>query len=101
MSGGSYDYLYSRVESMAENIPHRNNPRRVAFKKLLSLVADAMHAIEWVDSCDYAPGDEDEQIERCLKFIQPNWATIAKAAAFDEVQKMFEKSMVDLEVLSK
>jgi hypothetical protein len=26
-----------------------------------------LHDIEWVDSADYAPGDEDEAIRACLK----------------------------------
>ena len=64
MSGGSMDYLYQRVESDARF--HRNTPARVAFAKHLELVCKALHDIEWVDSGDYAPGDEDASIRACL-----------------------------------
>lgn len=91
MSGGSYDYFYLRVEEMAENIPHKNNPRRVAFKELLKLVAEACHAIEWVDSCDYGAGDENKTIEACLGFLKADPPTLAKAVAFDCLCDAVEK----------
>lgn len=69
MSGGSYDYLYSKIEDAACEVNSRGRtrgPLRAAFAKHLVLVAEAMHQIEWVDSCDSAPGDEDEAIRACL-----------------------------------
>lgn len=39
------------------------DPRRVAFVAHLRLVVVAMHDIEWVDSCDYGPGDDGKAIE--------------------------------------
>lgn len=67
MSGGSMNYAYRQVEE-AESSISAFNPRRVAFKKLLLKVAQALHDIEWVDSGDCGPGDEDHAIDACLKF---------------------------------
>lgn len=63
MSGGSMDYLYSKVQS-AEFRQH--TPERAAFAKHLELVAKALHDIEWVDSSDYGPGRENAAIRACI-----------------------------------
>jgi hypothetical protein len=62
MSGGSMDYLYSKVE---EAEFHEDTPIRRAFRKHLNKVAKALRAIEWNDSCD---GDdrEEEYIKACF-----------------------------------
>ncbi len=65
MSGGSMDYFYSRVEDVAGSI-RLTTPLRRAFRSHLCLVAQALHDIEWVDSSDYGPGDEDAAIDKCL-----------------------------------
>lgn len=64
MSGGSMDYICHRVEN--DTPFHENTPERKAFRAHLALVAKALHDIEWVDSADYAPGDENEAIRACL-----------------------------------
>ena len=64
MSGGSMNYLYSRLEYDATF--HTNTPERVALKKHLEKVSKALHDIEWVDSGDYGPGDEYESIRACI-----------------------------------
>ena len=71
MSGGSYDYLYNKIEDAAHQIGrgHKEGETamlRLAFADHLLLVADAMHAVEWVDSGDYGSGDEDDAIRACL-----------------------------------
>lgn len=66
MSGGSYDYAYSKVDDMADSLLSDKNPLRRAFAKHLKLVAAAMHDIEWVDSADYGTGDDVEAIEKAL-----------------------------------
>ena len=60
MSGGSYNYAYSKVQDMAED-PRvaKGSPLRRAFSRHLLLVAEAMRAVEWMDSCDTS-SDEDE-----------------------------------------
>lgn len=63
MSGGSYDYLYCKVEDMADRIgKFSNTPERKRFSEHLRRVAKAMYAIEWVDSCDWGKGDENAAI---------------------------------------
>lgn len=64
MSGGSMNYLYSKLEYDATF--SLDTPERRAFAKHLQLVAKALHDIEWVDSGDYGPGDDEEAIRACL-----------------------------------
>ena len=63
MSGGSMDYLYSRVQDAAFR---ENTALRRAFRRHLDLVSKALHDIEWVDSADYGPGDEEESIRAVI-----------------------------------
>ena len=64
MSGGSMNYLYSRSECDANF--KTNTPERKAFADHMRKVIKALHDIEWVDSGDYGPGDENEAIRACL-----------------------------------
>lgn len=64
MSGGSMNYLYSKIECNANF--SLNTPERRAFDKHLKLVTKALRDIEWVDSGDSSPGDENEAILQCL-----------------------------------
>ena len=74
MSGGSYDYAYWKIADLSESIRERageweGSPAhklRLEFAYLLEKVAKAAHDIEWVDSCDYGPGDEVEALEAVL-----------------------------------
>lgn len=72
MSGGSYDYAYAVVERFASRMkPDSGGDRsdlRERFAEILDDVSAAMHAVEWVDSGDWVPGDEDEPIKRLLRF---------------------------------
>lgn len=74
MSGGSWDYVYSQFESVAyrlksTSLEHDTCELRRALGDKIAQIARALHAIEWVDSCDYANGDEKELIAAC--FIDP------------------------------
>jgi len=75
------NYLYRRVEDAADDIeagrepweryeddnePRDVDPKRLAFAAHLRLVAEALRAIEWVDSGDCVPGDEHDAIDACL-----------------------------------
>jgi hypothetical protein len=64
MSGGSMNYLYSKIENDANF--ECNTPQRAAFRKHLVLVVQALKDIEWVDSGDCASGDENEAIMKCI-----------------------------------
>ena len=90
MSGGSYDYAYSKIEDLSMCIRENDNPHRVAFKKLLRLCAEAARAIEWVDSGDYAPGDEDKPIDAALKAAGIDAQEVYKLEAFDRIRKLVE-----------
>lgn len=65
MSGGSMNYLYSKL--LYDATFHTNTPERKAFREHLHKVANALHDIEWVDSGDSGPGDENAAIRACLQ----------------------------------
>ncbi len=62
MSGGSMDYLYSKIEYAEFK---ENTILRRAMRRHLGKVAAALKAIEWNDSDDGAD-NEDELIRACL-----------------------------------
>jgi len=63
MSGGSMNYLYSRIEEAHFAL---DTPERKAFKTHLEKVAKACKAIEWVDSGDSSEGSEIKAILDCI-----------------------------------
>ena len=65
MSGGSYDYAYSMVNQFASDL-RLSTPLRKAFKKHLKRVAEAMKAVEWVDSGDCSEPHGDKAIRKVL-----------------------------------
>lgn len=84
MSGGAYDYVYSKISDLEHDIRRQDeDPRRAAFAKLMGLVARAMQDIEWVDSCDSSQGSEHAAIDRVFAFLGADHETIKKANAFD------------------
>jgi uncharacterized cysteine cluster protein YcgN (CxxCxxCC family) len=90
MSGGSYDYVFGRIADI-ELRDTAENPRRATFQKLLKLVAKAMHDIEWVDSCDYGDGGENQAIDDCFAFLCADPETIKKAHAFDSLKERLQE----------
>ncbi len=73
MSGGSYDYAYNKVHEFADHLelgPHYDDKdqmkMRRQFVKHLRLVAEAMRAIEWVDSSDSSAPEDTEAIRKAL-----------------------------------
>ena len=67
MSGGSYDYLYSKVEDVANRLSDiSETPLRRAFAEHLQLVASALHDIEWVDSGDMGKDGDVDAIRAVL-----------------------------------
>lgn len=100
MSGGSYSYFCYEVDSFVEELNTLNDPKRIAFKKLMFLVSKACHDIEWVDSGDYGVGDERASIDAVFSFLVSDNTKIMKAAAFDELSYLFRelvKGYLDLE----
>ena len=90
MSGGSYDYVYGLIRDI-EIRDIENNPDRAAFQKLLKLVANAMHDIEWVDSGDNGEGEELKAIRKCFKFLTPDDDKILKSAKYDLLKSRLKK----------
>ena len=76
MSGGAYNYAYSRVEQMAHDIP-RFSPLRRAFAEHLERVAEAMRALEWCDSGD----SNEEAAEAAMRAVIEPVAELAAATA--------------------
>lgn len=66
MSGGSWDYVYSRIDDIADRLTSDANPLRRAMVPSVRALAKAMRAIEWVDSGDYGDGDDEELIRDFL-----------------------------------
>ncbi len=64
MSGGSMNYLSSKIEMDATF--HTDTPERKAFRKHLFKVIKALHEIEWEDSCDTSPGTSVPAIMQCI-----------------------------------
>ena len=67
MSGGHYNYIYSKIEDVSYQIEDQeSNALRKVFAEHLRKLAIVMQAIEWVDSGDSSPGSEDELIIKLL-----------------------------------
>ena len=96
MSGGSYSYFCYKVEEFTSDLCVYNDPKRIAFKKLMELVGKACHDIEWVDSGDYGVGDEHDAIDAVFSFLGNDHTKVMKAAAFDEFRELV-KGYLDLE----
>lgn len=66
------------------------SPRRIAFQVLWRLITDACHDIEWVDSSDCGPGDENKAIDACLNFCKGDAETKLKVIAYDEIKALMK-----------
>lgn len=92
MSGGSYNYAFHHIDDLASEISKTDSdPRRASFVKLLKLVAKACHDIEWVDSCDYGPGDDHKAIDEVFSFLGNDPELIKKAHAYDNLKETLLK----------
>lgn len=88
MSGGSYNYAYSRISELADSIREHGNcsaatpALRKAFAAHLRDCAEACRAIEWNDSCD---GD-DREVDLIRKCIAPDAALMQAISDAKEAQ---------------
>ncbi len=63
MSGGSLDYAYRHIETLAADVDrHATKPLHQAFAHHLLKVAKAAYDLECMLSDDTSPGDEDQAI---------------------------------------
>lgn len=66
MSGGSWEYVYWKVEEVAERLQREECPYRRTLGDRLKRYAQALHDIEWVDSGDLGKGGELAAIKTAL-----------------------------------
>lgn len=78
MSGGSWEYFFGRLDDVADRLKAESCPLRRALGSRLKLAATALHAIEWVDSCDRSKGSELDDIR----------AALGKDAEFDALAEL-------------
>ena len=97
MSGGHYDYAYSKLQDFIERMKtsgccHAAPPAvRQAFKEHLLKVSEAMKAIEWNDSGD-GNSDEEELIMKCISNTDVLQSAIDDAkSSFEQFKKILEK----------
>lgn len=95
MSGGSLDYVYRRVDDAADSIS-ATTPQRKAFVELLRRVAVALHDIEWVDSGDWAKGDENDAINACFNFDVAAETLIACHESFEQAGQWLDAMTRDI-----
>ena len=91
LSGGSWDYAYSRVEDVAGRLLLDRSVKRRALGRHLQDVAAALRAIEWHDSGDTSGVDEPAAIMCCIGPQQELAAlrdeVTALRAALDEIEE--------------
>ena len=93
MSGGSLDYVYRQVEEAAHGVTSlAQTPLHRAFAAHLELVARALHDLEWVMSCDYAPGGEIEAIRAVVTpAVELEYARANAVKARDELNALLKE----------
>lgn len=98
MSGGSYDYLFDKVEDAARRLLQDKHQTRKAFGRHLLLVSKALHDIEWVDSSDM---DEGDDLESILKCITPNDVLEVTIEDAKSIMSILESLIVTVEMKRK
>ena len=88
MSGGSLDYVYSRVEDAAMKVSAKaETTLHRAFAAHLHKVAKALKDMEWMLSCDTAEGSEEPAIR----------AVLHEGAEIEAATEQARKALADLE----
>lgn len=90
MSGGSWDYMFGKMDEAGARLFGSSNYLRRALGRRMVKMAKAMHDIEWVDSGDYSPGDDTKAIQQAL-------GKDAKALELYEVVEAGRKVLVELQ----
>jgi len=95
MSGGSLDYIYHKVEDVAQTLSdNKNTPLQRAFGEHLFKIAKALHDVEWVISGDYGNGDDEKAIKEVLTNSNEKAFAILQTDALkliDELKKFSDK----------
>lgn len=88
MSGGDWNYIYSRVEDVGERLRREEQPERKALGRVVMALAKALHDIEWVDSGDYAPGEERAAIAAVFEAAHGDPDKANLAVLVDEAKEL-------------
>jgi hypothetical protein len=91
---GSWDYVTHKFDDVADRLKSEKDPLRRLMGQRVSLLAKALHDIEWVDSCDYSEGDDIEAIEAFL------WADTSQNIR-DEIVAVAERAKGDIDKLQR
>lgn len=84
MSGGSYDYMYERIEEY-----YVGNMKDVELNDLMKDLVELLHDLEWADSCDYS---EEDYFETVKKFKE-KWLKKSQSQRFKKyIDKEIEKT---------
>ena len=74
MSGGAYDYFYSKVNdviSEMEQIQHEYpQDYRTRVMKISVLYSELMYALEWADSGDTGPEDINKALDEFMQKVR-------------------------------
>lgn len=95
MSGGAYQYAYSCVADVADEIcrRHATSALHLAFAAHLRMVARAMRDIEWEDSGDGAPS-----VEASIRLVLAPGAELdAAVAVAREAQQQLAATLARVE----
>ena len=93
MSGGSMDYLCYKVKNEAQSLISSSIPRRKAFGKLLLLISEALHDIEWRDSGDSGEEEEIESIMKCINHEDVLQCYVEEAKkTMNQLKELIEKA---------
>jgi hypothetical protein len=84
MSGGSYNYAYERVLSVADELRTRHSDKThvLAFADKLDSIAEVMRKIEWADSSDT---EWDDRLDEIIKGAVTPAENLASALKFGEM----------------
>ncbi|HFD31654.1 MAG TPA: hypothetical protein ENJ28_02910 [Gammaproteobacteria bacterium] len=94
MSGGSWDYFYTKCQDTSERLDSSSCPYRRALGKKMDKIAKAMHDIEWVDSGDYGSYDD-------IQAIKDSLGADGGMLVFEEVKEDIRKTISLLESITK
>jgi hypothetical protein len=66
MSGGSWDYVYHRINEAGDRLCNEKDPLRRSLGKKVNELAEVMRTIEWVDSGDSSSPEDTDAIKAFL-----------------------------------
>lgn len=93
MSGGSYDYIGSKMGEAGQNLIGQPDPRRRAIGLLMKKLGKVMHDIEWVDSADRSAGSEHAAIDALLAELAPRQAITEAVTMAEQAKKSLEEQI--------